>query len=179
MEENKFSSKQLYASDALYDRSFKQRCFEEVLEHYGSFLNVANYPEDIKLIFLLTMCRMIDKAKFHLSDHNENGGDGGGGGGDHDDDDDDDEDNDDNDYEDVDRKTVYAKDETVHRRRQTTDGISLVSRNAPWNLTALIANEQRLFSRYKFDARADEATNAIEFIDQLLDQPDDSTVRFV
>lgn len=151
MEDNSSSDQRHRTSSIRYDRSFKQRCFEEVLEHYGSFLNIANYPEDIKLIFLLTMCRMIDKAK-SLPDENvalhEN-------------------------------ETVYANDYDTGPPVQTRNAFSLVSSTAPWNLTALLANQQRLFSRYKFDGRADEATNAKEFIDRLLDQPDDSTARFV
>lgn len=47
----------------LYDREFKRLCLQEVLAHYSSFLDVAHYPEDARLVFLLTMCRMLDRAR--------------------------------------------------------------------------------------------------------------------
>lgn len=169
------SDEQDHTVDMLYDRSFKKRCFEEVLEHYGSFMNIANYTEDIKLIFLLTMCRMIDKAKTLPDNDSHKARDHEGNY---------DADKDEDNYIDSDN---YGGNNTpfyASNARETDDGntsgdFSLVFKTAPWNLKALLANQQRFFSRYKFDGRSDEATNAKEFIDRLLDQPRDSTTRFV
>lgn len=114
------------SSNNAYDRTFKRLCFEEVLEHYNSFISIANYPEDVRLVFFLTMCRMLDKARGYSAESSEN------------------------------------RDESE-----------------PWNLPALFANQQRLFSRYKFDQRIDETANADEFVSQLLDPPHDTTTKFV
>jgi hypothetical protein len=49
----------------------------------------------------------------------------------------------------------------------------------PLNFRALEANQNRFFARYTFDPRLTEAENMRKYLDDLLDAPDDSTVRFI
>ena len=110
-------------------RSFKRECLKEVLDQYHLFLNVAAYPEDVRLIFFLTICRMIDRAHMQSDDESKS---------------------------------------------------SLSSSSSPpINFTAIQANADRLFRRYTFNDRATESENLEQFLDALLDAPDDSVARFV
>lgn len=45
-----------------YNRAFKLDCLKEILSEYRTILNVPNYPEDVQLLFMLTVCRMIDRG---------------------------------------------------------------------------------------------------------------------
>jgi hypothetical protein len=109
----------------MYDRDFKERCLREVLSRYRRFLNIPAYPEDKKLVFFLTMCRMLDNAS------------------------------------------------------TATDPPSPSPSPSPWNLKALEANQNRLFSRYNFNAQLTEEENFRNFLDELLAPSVDSTVDFI
>lgn len=52
-------------------RAYKRDCLKDVLDRYHLFLNVASYPEDVRLIFFLTICRMIDRAAGRTDDEQQ------------------------------------------------------------------------------------------------------------
>jgi hypothetical protein len=45
-----------------FDRNYKLDCLKEILAQYHLFLNIPNHPEDARLVFFLTLCRLIDRA---------------------------------------------------------------------------------------------------------------------
>lgn len=62
-----------------YTDLLKQQCFYNILNKYSHLLRPAIYPDDTRTVFLLTMCKLIDRSNSYHDDD------------DHDDNDDDDD----------------------------------------------------------------------------------------